>query len=77
MSEHRTFKRNLALVCMSSMCCLNVLPLPYVTPEIAGNGCPRVSVTGIGALKSVTCGSALYSIIWCDKCQCGFACEAL
>ena len=49
-----TFKRVYALVCMLSMYCLNVMPLLYFTPKIVGNGCLRMSIAGIGALKSVT-----------------------
>ena len=47
-------------VYMLSVCCLNGLPLSYVTPRIVGNGCSMVDVTGIGALKRATCGLVLY-----------------
>ena len=40
-----TFKR--VLVCTLSMCCLNAMPLSYVTPRIVGNGCSGVGVAGI------------------------------
>ena len=55
----RTFKRVLAFVCMLSVCCLNVMALSYV-----GNGCSGLGVAGICALKSVTHGLVLYSLLY-------------
>ena len=50
-SALRTFKRILALVCMLSVCYLNVISVSYATPRIVENECWRVRVTGICALK--------------------------
>ncbi len=53
-----TFSLFLALLLMSSVCCLNVIPLSSVTPRIFVCG-----VIGICVLLSVTCGVALYSML--------------
>ena len=63
MSARIPFNRVLALVCMS-MCCLNAFPLSYVTLRIVGNECSGVNVTGIDALKSVTCGLVFYPVLY-------------
>ena len=51
-----TFSRVLAFVLIVLVCSLNVIPLSNVTPNMVD-----VSVTGMGVLKSVTCGCAEYS----------------
>ena len=55
-SIRRTFSRVLAFVLTVLVCSLNVIPLSNVTPSTVA-----VSVTGMGVLKSVTCGWAVYS----------------
>ena len=55
-TARRTFSRVLAFVLTVLVCSLNVIPLSNVTPSIVA-----VSVTGMGVLKSVTCGWAVYS----------------
>ena len=64
MSARRTFKRGLALVCLLSVCCLNVMALSYVTPNKVRYRCPEVGVTKIIALRSVTCGFMLHPLLY-------------
>lgn len=58
------FQGVLTLVFMLSVYCMNIMPLSYLTPSIVEHGYSEVGATGFGALKNVTYGLVVDSLLY-------------